>query len=154
MTKVYQGLILFTKHSDHFEIFENGAVVVEDGKVVEVLKQLPEAREDLEVLNMGDRLIIPGFVDLHFHAPQFPNLGLGLDKELLPWLEDYTFPEEAKYSNLDYARAVYTRVAKEIWRQGTTRMAGSDRAFVCESQAADYPAFCADLYLRIDARAR
>jgi guanine deaminase len=122
MAKAYQGHILYTKNPDRFEIFENGAVVVEDGKVVEVLKTLPENLEALEVFNMGDRLIIPGFVDLHFHAPQFPNLGLGLDKELLPWLEDYTFPEEARYSDLDYAESVYTRVAKEIWRQGTTRI--------------------------------
>jgi len=122
MAKAYQGHILYTKNPDRFEIYENGAVIVEDGKVVEVLKTLPENLEALEVFNMGDRLIIPGFVDLHFHAPQFPNLGLGLDKELLPWLEDYTFPEEAKYSDLDYAESVYTRVAKEIWRQGTTRI--------------------------------
>jgi len=122
MAKAYQGHILYTKNPDRFEICENGAVIVEDGKVVEVLKTLPENLEALEVFNMGDRLIIPGFVDLHFHAPQFPNLGLGLDKELLPWLEDYTFPEEAKYSDLDYAESVYTRVAKEIWRQGTTRI--------------------------------
>ncbi|MZQ96620.1 MAG: guanine deaminase [Acidaminobacter sp.] len=122
MAKAYQGHILYTKDPDRFEIYENGAVIVEDGKVVEVLKTLPENLEALEVFNMGDRLIIPGFVDLHFHAPQFPNLGLGLDKELLPWLEDYTFPEEAKYSDLDYAESVYTRVAKEIWRQGTTRI--------------------------------
>ena len=122
MAKAYQGHILYTKNPNRFEIYENGAVIVEDGKVVEVLKTLPENQEALEIFNMGDRLIIPGFVDLHFHAPQFPNLGLGLDKELLPWLEDYTFPEEAKYSDLDYAESVYTRVAKEIWRQGTTRI--------------------------------
>lgn len=122
MAKAYQGHILYTKNPDRFEIYENGAVIVEDGRVVEVLKTLPENLEALEVFDMGDRLIIPGFVDLHFHAPQFPNLGLGLDKELLPWLEDYTFPEEAKYSDLDYAESVYTRVAREIWRQGTTRI--------------------------------
>lgn len=122
MAKAYQGHILYTKNPDRFEIYENGAVIVEDGRVVEVLKTLPDNLEALEVFDMGDRLIIPGFVDLHFHAPQFPNLGLGLDKELLPWLEDYTFPEEAKYSDLDYAESVYTRVAREIWRQGTTRI--------------------------------
>lgn len=122
MAKAYQGHILYTKNPDRFEIYENGAIIVEDGKVVEVLETLPENLEALEVFNMGNRLIIPGFVDLHFHAPQFPNLGLGLDKELLPWLEDYTFPEEAKYADLEYAESVYTRVAKEIWRQGTTRI--------------------------------
>ena len=122
MAKAYQGHILFTKTPERFEIYENGAVIVEDGKVKAVVPSLPEDSDQLEVFNMGDRLIIPGFVDLHFHAPQFPNIGLGLDKELLPWLEDYTFPEEAEYSDLEYAQSVYSRVAREIWRQGTTRI--------------------------------
>lgn len=122
MAIAYQGHILFTKQPDRFEIYENGVVIVDEGKILEVLETLPENREGLEVFNMGDRLIVPGFVDLHFHAPQFPNLGLGLDKELLPWLEDYTFPEEAKYSDMEYAESVFTRVAREIWRQGTTRV--------------------------------
>ena len=29
---------------------------------------------------------------------------LAWTKELLPWLETYTFPEEAKFSDPDYAR--------------------------------------------------
>jgi guanine deaminase len=122
MMKAYKGHILFTKEKDRFEVFENGAILVEDGKVIEVLDKLPDSIEELEVFDMGNRLIIPGFVDLHFHAPQFPNLGLGLDKELLPWLDDYTFPEEAKFADLEYAQNVYARVAREIWRQGTTRI--------------------------------
>lgn len=122
MLKAYKGHILYTKEMDRFEIFENGVVVVDGSKVVEVARTLPEKFCSIEIVDFGNRLIIPGFVDLHFHAPQFPNLGLGLDKELLPWLEDYTFPEEAKFSDLQYAEKVYTRVAKEIWRQGTTRI--------------------------------
>ena len=67
-------------------------------------------------------MIIPGFVDLHFHAPQLPNRGLGLDKELLPWLEEYTFPEEGKYNDIEYAEKVYKKLIHELWKVGTTRV--------------------------------
>ena len=48
--------------------------------------------------------------DLHCHAPQFRNLGIAMDKELLPWLNDYTFPEESKYNDINYAQKMYQRL--------------------------------------------
>ena len=52
-------------------------------------------------MDFGDKLLIPAFNDLHIHAPQYRNMGLALDLELLPWLNTYTFPEETKYANPD-----------------------------------------------------
>lgn len=120
--KIYKGNIIFTEKADGFTIYPKGYVGVADGIVVFVGEQIPKAYENAEVVDFGDKLLIPGFVDLHFHAPQYANLGLGLDKELLPWLNDYTFPEEAKYCNLDYADGVYRKVAQDLWRNGTTRV--------------------------------
>ncbi len=45
--------------------------------------------------------------DLHAHASQFKNLGMAMDKELLPWLETYTFPEESNYKDIEYATKMY-----------------------------------------------
>jgi guanine deaminase len=42
--------------------------------------------------------------DLHVHAPQYTFRGIGMDEELLEWLTTYTFPEEAKYSDMEYAK--------------------------------------------------
>lgn len=53
---------------------------------------------------------MPGFVDCHLHAPQFPQIGLGLDKPLLEWLKTYTFPLESQYSNEKFAQNVYNTV--------------------------------------------
>lgn len=61
------------------------------------------------VLRPG-QLLLPGFVDTHLHAPQFPNAGLGYDKTLLDWLESYTFPLESKYGDIDFASKVYEAV--------------------------------------------
>ena len=60
--------------------------------------------KDIPVEDVGDKLIIPGLTDLHVHAPQYSFRGLGMDMELLDWLETNTFPEEAKYKDLEYAK--------------------------------------------------
>ena len=44
-----------------------------------------------------------------------------MDKELLPWLETYTFPEETKFKDPEYARLVYGAFVHDLWRHGTTR---------------------------------
>lgn len=119
---IYKGNIVYTPNSKEFAILENGYLFVEGSKVKSVFEKLPKEYEGINVVDYGNKLIIPGFVDLHFHAPQFANRGLGLDKELLPWLENYTFPEEAKFADVNYAKKVYKRVVKEIWKQGTTRI--------------------------------
>lgn len=66
-------------------------------------------------------LIIPGFNDLHVHAPQLPMAGLGFDHELLPWLERYTFRAEARYADIDLADRWYRRFVNRMWRVGTLR---------------------------------
>ncbi len=118
---IYKGHIMFTESPEKFTILENGFIIVEDNKVKMVASVLPEEYKNTSVKDFGNKIIIPGFVDLHLHAPQFPNCGLGLDKELLPWLEEYTFPEEAKYKDTSYAKKVYSRVVEELWKNGTTR---------------------------------
>ena len=68
------------------EVINNGIIVVEDERVKGVYNELPLKYKCINIKDYGDKLIIPGFIDLHLHAPQFPNMGLGLDKELMPWL--------------------------------------------------------------------
>ena len=84
-------------------------------------ESLPSMYEGLPVVEYRNQLIIPGFVDTHAHAPQYCNRGLGMDKELLPWLETYTFPEESKFKDTEYARLVYSAFVRDLWRHGTTR---------------------------------
>ncbi len=122
MLKAYKGHVVYTASPEAFTVIENGYIVVENGIVKAVSHEMPKELDQSQVVDYGDRLIMPGFVDLHFHAPQYPNIGLGLDKELLPWLEDYTFPTEAKFADTDFADRVYRKVVHELLRQGTTRV--------------------------------
>ena len=73
------------------------------------------------VEHYGDRIIVPGFVDLHVHAPQYAFRGLGMDMELLDWLETNTFPEESKYKDIIYAQKAYQMFVDNLKKSATTR---------------------------------
>ena len=123
MKKVYKAHILFTKEKNRFEVFENGYVTVDaNGRVVGVSANLTESdRADAEVIDFGDRLLIPAMNDMHVHAPQVHNQGVAMDMELLPWLQNYTFPEESKYVDVHYAERMYRRFLHTQWLFGTMR---------------------------------
>lgn len=118
---ILKGNIVYSPTPDSLSVHPDSFIVVEGGLVEGIYKELPAEHSAVTVRDYGGSLIMPGFVDLHFHAPQFFNRGMGLDKELLPWLEAYTYPEEAKFSDLSYAEKVYRQVVLELWKQGTTR---------------------------------
>lgn len=120
--KIYKAHILFTKEKDHFDVIENGYLAVADGRVVGVATDISAFQaSEAEVIDFGDRLLIPAMNDIHVHAPQYRNLGLAMDLELLPWLANYTFPEEARYANPGYAERMYRRFIYDLWRHGTMR---------------------------------
>ena len=120
---ILKGQTVYAPSSQKLTVRPDAHLVAEDGKVTGVYDALPGIYSCAPVVDYGDRLILPGFNDLHVHAPQFPNRGMGMDKELLPWLNAYTFPQEAKFEDVAYARRVYRRFVRELWRVGTTRAA-------------------------------
>ncbi|MGF2384662.1 guanine deaminase [Lentilactobacillus otakiensis] len=67
-----------------------------------------------------DEYLLPGFIDLHVHAPQWPNAGVALDRPLNEWLNTYTFPLEAKYQDTAFAKRVYDDLVTELIGNGTT----------------------------------
>lgn len=99
----------------------SGYVVCRDGKSAGVFEKLPAGFEDYKLIDTGDMLIVPGMVDLHIHAPQYAFRGTGMDMELIEWLNTYTFPEEARYKDPDYAREAYGIFCDNMKRSATTR---------------------------------
>ncbi|HEX5826907.1 MAG TPA: amidohydrolase family protein [Candidatus Limnocylindrales bacterium] len=65
-------------------------------------------------------LLLPGLVDLHVHAPQWPQLGTGLDLPLERWLFEHTFPLEARFADLEFARPVWADLVAGLLAHGTT----------------------------------
>ncbi len=120
--KIYRANILFTPSPEAFQVLERGYIAVNESGLVEgVYEQLPEQYKDAEVIDFGDKLLIPAMNDLHVHAPQYRNQGIAMDLELLPWLNTYTFPEESKYKDLAYAEKMYRRFVHDLWANGTMR---------------------------------
>ena len=122
MKKVYKAHILFTKEKSKFEAIENGYIAVENGRVTGVSTNLKDLDCDgIDVVDFGNRLLIPAMNDMHVHAPQVHNQGVAMDLELLPWLQNYTFPEEMKYADVQYAERMYRRFIHTQWLFGTMR---------------------------------
>ena len=129
MKTIYKAHILFTKEQTRFEVVENGYIAVEDGLVAGVAGSLAELKtecptfnvDEVEVVDFGDKLLIPAMNDMHVHAPQVHNQGVAMDLELLPWLQNYTFPEESKYADVQYAERMYRRFLHTQWLFGTMR---------------------------------
>lgn len=118
---ILHGNIIYSKNKDELNITKNGYVVCVDGISGGVFDHIPEKYSDLEVIDCGDRLIIPGFTDLHVHAPQYGFRSVGMDCELLDWLNRHAFPEESKFSNEDYAKRAYSLFVNDMASGFTTR---------------------------------
>lgn len=118
---IIKGHLCYSRDADTIEIVENGSLVVENGVCRGVFETVPARYAQLPVHDYGDRLIVPGMTDLHVHAPQFSFRGLGMDLELLEWLNTYTFPEESKYRELSYAERAYGSFTNHLLHSTTTR---------------------------------
>ena len=118
---ILRGNIVYSKDQNELNICEHGYLVCREGKVEGVYQTLPFRLGGNPIHDHGDCLIIPGLVDLHIHAPQYSFRGLGMDMELLEWLETNTFPEEAKYESPEYARKAYQIFADNMRKSATTR---------------------------------
>jgi guanine deaminase len=115
-----KGDIVYTPTPQAFVQEPDAYVLCNDGLCCGVVKELPADWKQAEVFDYTGKLIMPGLVDLHAHAPQYAFRGMGMDLQLLDWLNTYTFPEEAKYARTEYAARMYEAFAQELRRGPTT----------------------------------
>ena len=117
-----QGDICWSKDPRALNTMPDSFLICVEGKSAGVFSRLPEQYAGLPLFNRRGKLVIPGLVDLHAHAPQFAFRGLGMDLELLDWLASHAFPEEAKYQDIDYARKAYSLLIDHLKRGPNTRV--------------------------------
>lgn len=128
--QAFYGSFFHTPVYGAFEYLENALIEVDDaGVIARVLKNddrdqpaaLEAHRAQGTLVELGEnRYGLPGFVDVHVHAPQWPQAALALDEPLYLWLEQRTFPLESKFADVDFARKVYTDLVDQLTARGTT----------------------------------
>ena len=113
---------------DRLEVLADTLIAVDGtGAISTVLGPDAAGRAAMEA-ELGDKIVrlpqgsygLPGMVDLHVHAPQYPQLGLALDAPLAEWLDAYTFPLEARYADLEFAAPRYRALIEDLLAMGTT----------------------------------
>lgn len=117
---VLKGDICYSPELTTLNTIKDGYIVVIDGKVIGVYQDLPAEYQNLSLYDYSNKLIIPGLVDLHIHAPQYSFRGMGMDLELMDWLNHQTFPEEVKYGDLEYAKKAYQIFTNDLKNSATT----------------------------------
>lgn len=120
-TLILKGNILYNKTKTELSVTEPGYLICCDGISQGVFPMIPENYRNLPIIDCLDCLIIPGMTDLHLHAPQYPFRAIGMDMELLEWLETHTFPEESRYADEEYAQNAYQIFSEDLKTSATTR---------------------------------
>lgn len=120
-TFALKGTVIWSESPGKLSIRENAFLVCENGLCAGVFPVLPEKYQGIPCRDAKDNLIIPGLTDLHVHAPQYTFRSIGMDLELLEWLDTYAFPEESKYCDQEYAKAAYSIFAEDMKKSATTR---------------------------------
>ena len=120
--KLIKGSFIYSIDKDNIEIKENQYLLIRDGKSEEFYKEIPSRLKNIQIEDYGDNIIIPGLIDLHIHAPQYAFRGMGMDMQLLDWLNTYAFKEEGKYRDLEYAKKQYSKFVSDVKNSATTRL--------------------------------
>ncbi|MCY7320533.1 MAG: guanine deaminase [Phormidesmis sp. CAN_BIN36] len=107
--------------SESVRYLTDGLLVIENGKIkaFDTYENLKDQYANLDVTTYSGNLITPGFIDLHVHYPQTEMIA-SHGEQLLEWLNRYTFPTEAKFRDVDYARTIASFFLDELLRNGTT----------------------------------
>jgi guanine deaminase len=132
--KVFIGRIVHSLSLSELEILPlAGLGVLEDGTISfldDSLKSLTDVHEKYPSFKSASctiltptQFLFPGLIDTHLHAPQWPNLALGMEGTLAEWVRDYTDPMEASYSDNDKARRVYSELVQKELELGSTTVA-------------------------------
>jgi guanine deaminase len=124
--KAYRAAILYFTGPAQAVLESDGLLVVspdaEGRQRVEAVgsyQALAQRFADVPTEHFPGRIIAPGFVDMHIHYPQLDVIGSPADG-LLPWLENYTFPEEKRFAAQDHSAQAATFFIAELLRNGVT----------------------------------
>ncbi len=128
--RAFLGTALHTPTRGRLEVLSEALIVAGGDGAIKAIHRRESSRRDEEARRFaatGDlvtlgpgQYLLPGLVDLHVHAPQWPQLGKALDLPLEEWLQAYTFPLESRYEDVVFATTVYESLVDGLLANGTT----------------------------------
>ncbi len=109
-----------------WEFFDDGALWIANGHIraagpwAALRANMPPAIRDAATFHdHRGKLVLPGLVDTHIHYPQAGVIG-SYGRQLLDWLNDYTFPAEARFADYAVAEKTAAFVVDRLLAHGTT----------------------------------
>jgi len=117
---VVTGGIVLTADQD-WNIYDPGAVAVDGGAIVGLgaREEVERAYRGRERIDASGKLVMPGLINAHTHAPMTLFRGIADDLPLETWLYEYIWPAETKWLSPDFVRLGTQLAAAEMIRSGT-----------------------------------
>lgn len=120
LRRIFKASVMNPVASDRVDRYDPGYLVVSGERIESLTKDDPRGTlPSAQYVDLGMSVIMPGFVDTHVHLPQFAIMGLG-SGELLTWLNTYTYPEEARFADPEYAAKIAGQFFDALIANGTT----------------------------------
>lgn len=111
--------IVYSEDRQRLAVHPDSCIAVDEGVVKGIWPVIPDGYKGAPLTDYGEAVLIPAFSDLHVHAPQYLNRGLEMDMLLADWLDKCTFPMEAKFADLEFAKLVYDAFVDDMIANGT-----------------------------------
>ncbi len=128
--KIFKGTAFTSQSSSEVSILKDAIFCINNSGEIEKIYHSSDIEYQNVLENFKDKAnfyeipdnhyFLPGFIDLHIHAPQWAQIGTALDAPLNDWLQTHTFPLESKFSELSFAKKVYEDLVKNLIKNGTT----------------------------------
>ena len=132
--RVFFGRIIHSKSLKEIEIFPKASLGIDENGTIQFLDAGVDSAAEACAKHKGFanaktitlkplQFLFPGLIDTHMHAPQYPNLALGMEGDLTEWCENWTDPMEASYSDTSKAHQVYREMVRKELENGSTTVA-------------------------------
>ena len=123
LRRIFKARVINPLAFNRTESFDPGYLVLAGTRVEGLTRDDPRpSLPTAELIDLGNKVLLPGFIDTHVHLPQFAILGVG-SGELLTWLNTYTYPEEARFADTEYAARIAAKFFDALVANGTTTAA-------------------------------
>jgi guanine deaminase len=120
LRRIFKACVINPIAADRVDRYDPGYLVVTGSRIERLSRDDPRPLfPSAGFIDLGHKTIVPGFVDTHIHLPQFRIIGVG-SGDLLSWLNTYTYPEEARFANSEYAAKVAAEFFDAVAANGTT----------------------------------